>query len=272
MQMNRFLLPLLCAGVLSLATSLSLFAQTPSSSENAIPTLFLIGDSTVKNPLPGLEGWGDAIAPYFDTSRIRIENCALGGRSSRSYLTEGHWAKVLEQIKPGDFVLMQFGHNDGGPLDHGPARASLKGVGDETKTVTMQATGKVEVVHTYGWYMRHYILDAKSKGAIPIVVSPIPRNIWSKENKVLTNERDYGGWAKEAAQQTGAYFIDLNHIIAGYYNEMGPIMVKRFFPGDHTHTSPTGAALNADCVVQGLRALPNCPLKAYLKSEIGPTR
>ena len=270
--MNRFLLPLLFTGILTFATSSNLFAQTSTSSENSIPTLFIIGDSTVKNPLPGLEGWGDAIAPYFNTTRIRIENFALGGRSSRSYLTESHWAKVLAQIKPGDFVLMQFGHNDGGPLDHGPARASLKGVGDETKTVTMQATGKVEVVHTYGWYMRKYMTDTKDKGAIPIVVSPIPRNIWSPDNRVLTNERDYGGWSREAAQQTGAYFIDLNRIIAHYYDEMGPIMVKTFFPGDHTHTSHTGAALNADCVVQGLRTLPNCPLKAYLKPEIGPTR
>src|SRR5437867_12654193 len=99
------------------------------------PTLFIIGDSTVKNGsgegADGLWGWGSVIGPHFDATRIKIENRALGGRSSRTFLTEGLWAKVLADLKAGDFVLMQFGHNDGGPLDSGRARASLKGNGDD---------------------------------------------------------------------------------------------------------------------------------------------
>src|SRR3954453_11350414 len=85
------------------------------------PTLYIIGDSTVKNGAGtgggGLWGWGDFIAPYFDTIRISIENDALGGTSSRTFQTAGLWDKVLMKLKPGDYVVMQFGHNDGSPLD-----------------------------------------------------------------------------------------------------------------------------------------------------------
>jgi lysophospholipase L1-like esterase len=274
----RIIVCIICACLLIVLEN-SYASEQPAPSSPALindstklPTLFIIGDSTVKNGTRGLEGWGDAISPYFELSRINIENRARGGRSSRTFLTEGLWASVLSQMQPGDFVLMQFGHNDGGPIDHGTARASIKGIGDETQTVTDAVTGKTEIVHTYGWYLRKYIDDARAKGVIPIVLSPIPRNIWSKENKVLTNEKDYGGWAASVAHSEGAPFIDLNRIIASYYDEMGPIIVKTFFPGDHTHTDPAGAALNADCVVQGLRKLQDCSLKVFLKPEIGTDR
>src|ERR1700731_2382055 len=87
----------------------------------AQPTLFLIGDSTVHNGrgdgANGQWGWGEPIVDLFDPAKIHVKNMALGGRSSRTFLTEGHWEKVLAELKPGDFVMMQFGHNDGGPLD-----------------------------------------------------------------------------------------------------------------------------------------------------------
>src|SRR5881227_1754127 len=119
------------------------------------PTLFLVGDSTVNTPTKGVQGWGTPIAGLFDQTKIKVENRARGGRSSRTYYTEGLWDQVAADLKPGDFVLMQFGHNDGGPLTGGRARASLKGSGDETKDVEDQ--GKKETVHTYGWYLRKYV-------------------------------------------------------------------------------------------------------------------
>src|SRR5690606_3034871 len=106
---------------------LALFlAFTATASEQRKPTLFLIGDSTVKNSTRGFEGWGSRLGVWFDSSKIRLENRALGGRSSRSYLREGLWEKVLADLQPGDFVLIQFGHNDNGPMDSGKARASIK--------------------------------------------------------------------------------------------------------------------------------------------------
>src|SRR5450432_530286 len=80
------------------------------------PTLYIIGDSTVKNGSGkgsgGLWGWGDFLADHCDTGKIAIRNYALGGRSSRTFITEGHWDKVLAQLSSGDMVIMQFGHND----------------------------------------------------------------------------------------------------------------------------------------------------------------
>jgi rhamnogalacturonan acetylesterase len=234
-----------------------------------LPTLYIIGDSTVKNGsgkgADGLWGWGDPIAGYFDKSRISVVNRALGGRSSRTYLTEGLWAKVVAEMKAGDFVLMQFGHNDGGSLTQSKGRASIKGNGEETQEVTDEKSGKKEMVHTYGWYMRKYIADAKAKGATAIVLSPIPRNMWKGE-KVSRASGDYGKWAAEAAKDQGVAFIDLNELIAARYEAMGEEKVKAFFPGDHTHTNQAGARMNAAVVVEGIRALKDCPLRDFLSA------
>lgn len=237
------------------------------------PALYIIGDSTVKNGSGngggGLWGWGHPIAAFFDKTKIKVENRALGGRSSRSYYTEGLWDKVLAALQPGDFVLMQFGHNDGGPLNSGRGRASLKGNSDATEEVVMETTGKKEVVHSYGWYLRKYISDAKAKGATPIVLSPIPRNMW-KDGKVNRAAKDYGRWAAEAAEAGGAFFIDLNEIVAKRYDEEGPekVLAKYFTAADHTHTTLAGAELNAASVVEGIKTL-NCPLGGYLSAAPG---
>jgi lysophospholipase L1-like esterase len=232
------------------------------------PTLFIIGDSTVKTGTKGQQGWGTPIANLFDKNKIKVENRALGGRSSRTFITEGLWDKVLADLQPGDFVLMQFGHNDGGSLTDGRGRASLKGNGDETQEVTLPNSDKKEVVHTYGWYMRKYVKDAKEKGATPIVLSPIPRNIW-KDDKVARASNDYGKWAAEAAKAEKALFVDLNEIIAKRYEKEGQEKVKTEYFGsaDHTHTTPAGAEVNAACVVEGLKELKDCPLCKLLKTE-----
>src|SRR3954451_14827267 len=182
---------------ITLALFLVLSADHLRAAEPALPTLFLIGDSTVKNGTKGQVGWGQCIGSLFDSSRLNVNNRALGGRSSRTYLTEGLWGKVLAELKPGDFVLMQFGHNDGGSLTNGRGRASLKGIGDETQEITNNGTN--ELVHTYGWYLRKYITDTKAKGATPIVLSLVPRNIWN-DGKVARSSKDYGKWAADAAK------------------------------------------------------------------------
>lgn len=258
---TRVLVWFICVGF-AFATPALVRAQ-PASTAGRVPTLFIIGDSTVRNHTRGQLGWGDPIAAWFDTNRIRVLNRALGGRSSRSFQTEGLWNKVLAELKPGDFVLMQFGHNDGGPLDRGRARASLKGAGPESQVITNQNSGKIETVHTYGWYMRKYITDAKAKGATPIVLSLVPRKLW-KNGKILRGTHDYALWAREAAQQEGVAFVDLNEIVARHYEALGPEKVNQLFGDEHTHTNAQGARLNAQCVIEGLRALNNCALTNYL--------
>jgi lysophospholipase L1-like esterase len=249
---------LLGCGVLSGA------AQVQTSAPK--PTLFLIGDSTVHNNTRGQLGWGEPFAAWFDPAKINVINRAIGGRSSRTFITEGRWTNVLAELKPGDFVLMQFGHNDGGSLDVDRARGSLKGGGEETRMVTNRVSGNVEAIHTYGWYMRKYVADTKAKGATPVVLSLVPRKIW-KDGKIVRGSNDYGKWAAEAAQAESGAFVDLNDIVAKHYEELGPEKVEPLFGDEHTHTTIEGAKLNAASVVEGLRLLKDCPVAPFILEQ-----
>jgi len=196
------------------------------------PVIYLIGDSTVRNGSGkgegGLWGWGNYLYAQFDTSKVSIRNYALGGRSSRTFISEGLWDKVLAKLKPGDYVFIQFGHNDSSPVnDNSRARGTLK-------------------------------------GAVPVVCSLVPRNIW-ENGKVMRASEDYGKWAKESAQAGKAYFIDLNEIIAAKYDALGENEVTtKLFLTDHTHTNEAGAIINAQAVTEGIKSLNNCKLKKYL--------
>jgi len=163
----------------------------------------LVGDSTVRNGqgdgAGGLWGWGDALQDYFDTSKMNVVNRAIGGLSSRTYIAFGHWDRVLALLEPGDVVVVQFGHNDASPVnDPTRARGTLPGAGEQTAAIDNQMTGAREEVHTYGWYLRRIIGEARQKGAAVVVCSPVPRNVWS-DGKVKRSD-GYGIWAAEAAQ------------------------------------------------------------------------
>lgn len=261
-MMRRFLW---IVAIIVCVTGGGTLAQPKDAKRGELPTLFIIGDSTVNNSGEGFQGWGNVITEHFDSAKITIENRARGGRSSRTFQTEGLWDKVLAEMKKGDLVLIQFGHNDGGSLDKDRARGSLKGIGDESKEVTIEATGKKETVHTFGWYLRKYVSDAKAKGVVPILLSPVPRNIW-KDGKVVRASGDYGFWAEDTAATTKTLFVDLNEISAIQYEKEGQAKVaaEYFTTKDHTHTSPAGAKLNAGSVAEGLRKLKGSPLKKYL--------
>lgn len=243
---------------------------TGSTRKKGCPVLFTIGDSTVRNQDKdenGQWGWGSVIAELFDLNRISVENCAKAGRSARTYLEEGRWDKVYKALQPGDFVLIQFGHNDAGAINTGKARAELPGAGEESKVFLMEATKTYDVVYTFGWYLRKFIRDAQEKGAIPIVLSHTPRNMWDN-NEIQRNTTSFGKWTREAAEATGAHFIDLNKLSAdklqqiGY--EQGLKYVAPYFCKDHTHTSLKGAHLNAQSIADGLKET-DCTLKNYLK-------
>jgi rhamnogalacturonan acetylesterase len=244
--------------LLALCCALTAFLKPPK------PTLYLIGDSTVRNTNAPQAGWGSQLASFFDTTKISINNSAMAGRSTRTFISEGRWDKVHNALKPGDFLIMQFGHNEGSAPDTTKAgrRGVLKGTGEETKDL-MWPDGRQETVHTYGWYLRKFIKEAKAKGATPLVASMIPRNEW-KEGKVIRATNDYGKWAAEVAKQEGVPFIDLNSITADKYDKLGPDEVKKFFPGDHTHTNEAGARLNAESVVDGIKATNKLPLNKFL--------
>jgi lysophospholipase L1-like esterase len=212
-------------------------------------------------------GWGHFFSDMVDTTKVSVENHALGGRSSRTFITEGLWENVLSAVKPGDYVLVQFGHNDSGSLNIGRARASLKGNGDNDTTVVMESTGKSEKVQSFGWYMRKYAKDVKAKKATPILLSHIPRNMFTTKDSVavIRNSDGFGLWTKQAAAMEHVPYIDLNKLVADKLDKMGKDAIQKLYYGDHTHTSKAGAILNAQTVAEGLRSLKNCKLKDALK-------
>ncbi len=228
------------------------------------PTLYIIGDSTVRNTNRPQCGWGEKIVQFLDTNKITISNQAMAGRSTRTFIKEGRWDKVMSTIQKGDYVIMQFGHNEGSKPDTSKAgrRGVLRGIGEETLELTWPDSAK-EIVHTYGWYIRKFINDAKAKGAIPIVASMIPRNEF-RNDKVLRADKDFGKWAQDVAIAEGIDFINLNEITATKYETLGPEKVKEFFPGDHTHTNEAGAALNAASVIDGIKLLKKNKLNKYI--------
>jgi len=252
-------------------------AQSPSLQQSPAPesqpinsklrTIFVVGDSTANNHANGPLGWGDPFIAYFDSTKINVVNRAHGGRSSRTFITEGLWDKVLSELRPGDFVLIQFGHNDAGVInDASRARGSLPGTGEETEEIDNLLTKKHEVVHTFGWYMRKMIADTRTKAATPIVLSLTVRNIWN-DGRVERGPGRYGEWAAEIAKSQNVLFVNVTKLIAEKYEEMGEEKVKALFGPDHTHTSPAGAELNASLVVAGLKMMKSKPLNRYLSTK-----
>lgn len=265
----------------ALASLVSLSAQTPTPAPDlannprpaatpldpALPTLFIAGDSTAARP----QGWGVPFAEYLDLKKLNLANRAIGGRSSRTFITEGAWDRIVADLKAGDTVLIQFGHNDLGALNDEPppplrARGTIPGNGEETKEIDNVLTKKHEVVHTYGWYMRKMIAETKAKGATPILLSLTVRNIWT-DGKVERGASQYGAWTAELAKQGKLAFVDLTKMVADEYERRGEEKVKPLFPRDHTHTSPEGSDLNAQYIIAGLRGLPGAPFDKYLSEK-----
>jgi len=231
------------------------------------PTLYIIGDSTVRNTNRPQCGWGEMINEFLDTTLINVSNQAMAGRSTRTFIKEKRWDKVLSALKEGDYVMMQFGHNEGSKPDTSRAgyRGVLRGTGDETIDLLWKDS-TVETVHTYGWYLKKFVRDAQDKGAIVIICSMIPRNEF-RDGKVQRADKDFGKWAEEAAEKEDAFFIDLNAITADKYDKLGPDEVKKYFPGDHTHTNEEGARINAASVTEGIRMLNNLTLNNFIKNK-----
>jgi lysophospholipase L1-like esterase len=223
----------------------------------------------------GQWGWGDHIACHFDTERIEVMNRALGGRSSRTFITNGEWDAALLLVEHVDFVLIQFGHNDSSPVnDDSRARGTLKGIGEETEEIDNLLTGLHETVHTFGWYLRNYVRDTHAKGAFPVLLSPVPYNRFDEYGHIRRNDNDYGEWTRQVAGIEGVPFIDLNKLAAAALDDIvaehGRDMIDTgYFKDDDTHTSLAGAKLNAAMVIKGIKSLGDFPLKQYLIDSSG---
>ena len=236
--------------------------------EKGKSVVFITGDSTVKNEdkdSTGMWGWGSQAWRVFDEQKITYVNCAQAGRSCRTYLREGRWDKVYNDLQAGDFVLIQFGHNDIGELHRGKHRGDIPGTAD-TSCVSRVVLGNEaynEVVYSFGWYLKKMIDDCRQKGATPILVSLTPRNEWM-DGKIERRNDSYGKWYREVVEETGCTFVDLHNITADALDGVGQERAKRYYNHDHTHTSLAGARLNATSIAIGLRRT-GSELVKYLK-------
>ena len=241
---------------------------TPTRFEDAnpsLPTLFVASDSTAATGGRTTRGWGAVLIDYFDTNRLNIINRAVGGRSFRTFTREGRWDQIVENLKAGDFVIIEFGHNDGGGARNSRGRGDEPGIGDETETVVGR-DGREEIVHTFGWYLRKYIRDTRSKGATPIVSTTTVRNLWG-EGRVERGMGRMRDWAEEVAKQEKAIFIDHSNLGADHYERIGQAAASLYHPQDHSHTNVAGAIANAETFLAGLAAKADVTLNEFLNEK-----
>lgn len=258
------------------------------------PTLFVLGDSTARNSGKGksgepVAGWGTPLADYFDTDKVTIANVAHAGQSSRTYFNlPGDWPSVLPRIKAGDFVLLVFGINDGGPPRTVSARGSIPGLGDETVELP-RPDGTVEIAHTYGWYLSTMANAAREKGAHVYFLTVTTRNIWTnprakfrdatpteplpadydpQEDRIErgTANGKYTQWTKELGAKLHLPVLDLTNLCADRYEKLGREAVNALY-SDHNHTYRPGADLVAASVVAGLKSFQGSPFVALLSEK-----
>ncbi|HSI69510.1 MAG TPA: rhamnogalacturonan acetylesterase [Gillisia sp.] len=240
-----------------------------------VTTVYLIGDSTMadysnnydegkdymKTRYP-IAGWGQVFQPVMNrnniselshvlkTDSILVDNRARGGRSTRTFFEEGRWSSVHKNLKEGDLVLMQFGHNDA----------------SETKPE------RYVTVEGYKEYLRLFVNQTREKGGIPVVITPVSRNYPWKNGKLGNVHGDYYTAAVEVSKELEAHLIDLTQRSMDHFTEKGEEYVTRnyfmnFGPGlyeaypegssDNTHFQPEGAKAVAQLVFEGLRDLRN---------------
>jgi DNA sulfur modification protein DndE len=223
--------------------------------------IFLMGDSTMADKLPQdapETGWGQVFPELFD-NHIVIKNYAVNGRSTKSFRTLGHWAKLAEQLKKGDWVFIQFGHND-------------QKISDTSRYAAAQTDFKQNLTL--------YIQEIKAKGAIPVLLTPVMRRKFDEKGKFIDQHGEYPAVVKELAQKLKVPLIDLHqksqtviekHGVEGskkiFMHFAGNIYPK--FPEakvDDTHFSPFGASLMASLIAEGIQEL-NIDLVKYLKKS-----
>jgi len=228
---------------------------------SAKPTLtaeskvFLCSDSTAAEYGPqttGIQGFGYYLHPLFTSTFV---NRARGGRSTRSFINEGLWTQLLNLTSPGDYVVIEMGHNDGGTPgtggDVGQDRAVLSGVGEET-VVVKNSTGKDEVVRTFGSYLRQMIADLRAIGATPVLSGMVPLMRWTDGNTTLQKTWRFTEYSREVSKTENVLFLDHTAYSVARFQELGYVEAKKMFSNDDTHTNSVGAKVNAESVVTSL--------------------
>lgn len=254
-----------------------------SLEKRATPILYLAGDSTMARggggsgtgtdgrcsscpasfifmlTLHDWLGWGVFLP---NSMNIQVVNGAIGGRSARSFTNEGRFQTIIDAVQPGDFVVIEFGHNDGGSLsttDNGRTDCA----GDGTQTCTSPTTG--ETVYTFVFYEVQAGKAIQAKGGNVIFSSQTPNNPWEGGSFTYTPSR-FVGYARTAARAIGAAYVDHGQYVANEFQALGLSTVTSFYPNDHTHTSPEGANVVAAAFVKSVLCA-NDALAPFIKNS-----
>ena len=247
-----------------------------SSRQGDNPVLFLVGNSTMRtgtlgNGSNGQWGWGFYAHEYYDETKITVENHALGGTSPRTFYTL-LWKPVLEAVKKGDYVFLELGHNDNGPIDSIRARSSYRPDGklevrEDSISIYNKVTKAQETVYTFGGYMRRFIREVKAKGATPVLFTLTPRNDYEPDDpkRIQRKLGDFTPAIFAIGKETNTPVIDLNDISATKLEQYGPWKTNYHFYLDKIHSSAYGARMNAASAAEGILASDD-PQLAFLKT------
>jgi lysophospholipase L1-like esterase len=227
------------------------------------PTLYLVGDSTMADkadPADNPEhGWGQLLPRFVDTTRLAVRNHAANGRSTKRFLDEGRWDTVMTRVRPGDYVLVQFAHNDGHLID--PARYVNAHTGFRRNLERM-------------------VDDVRARGATPILASPVVRRYFNRDGVLTDAHGAYGYVLRRVAVEREVPFVDLQLMTEDLVAGLGPERSKALylwveagqyprFPQakqDNTHFSATGAAAVARLAARGLVAT-ELPLGRWVRPD-----
>ena len=197
--------------------------------DDSVVTVYLAGDSTVTDqPREPWNSWGQMLPRFFGPG-VAVANHAESGESLKSFIGERRLDQVMSTIKAGDYLFIQFGHND--------QKERGAGVGAFT---------------TYKESLKHFIAEVKKRGAIPVLVTPVSRRNFGPDGKVANNLGDYPEAVRQAAKEDGVPLIDLNAMSKPFYEALGPEGSKKAFV-DNTHHNNYGSYELARCVVEGIK-------------------
>jgi lysophospholipase L1-like esterase len=210
-----------------------------------VPTLFLLGDSTVcDQPLEPWNSWGQMLPRFFGPG-IAIANHAESGETLRSSLSEHRLDKVLSVMKPGDWLFIQYGHND--MKEHGP------GVGAFT---------------TYKADLKKFVAGALRHGGNVVLVTPMNRKSFNSDGVIINTLGDYPEAVRQTAHEEHLPLIDLNAMSKIFYEALGPENINKAFQ-DGTHHNNYGSYELARCIVEGIKEN-QLPIVQYLAPDVKP--
>jgi len=212
-----------------------------------VPTIYLLGDSTVcDQPSEPYNSWGQMLTRFFKPEVV-IANHAESGESLKSSLGARRLDKVLSLMKPGDYLLIQFGHND--------EKEKGEGVGAFT---------------TYKADLKKFVAGARSRGGIPVLITPVQRRTFDQTGNITNSHGDYPEAMRQVAREENVVLIDLNAMSKVFYETLGPERSKLAFKeGDGSHHNNYGSYQVAKCVVEGIRNS-RLSLAKYLTNDVRP--